>query len=107
MVAILNALFRHAHGYLVTSDPDPTKSRGQEAKVENDTVTCGHCGRIVKVPPMCKPEDMTYELCFGCRRNICLDCHDERVRTNTCDVIEKKLERDEARARFAQDVLGR
>jgi hypothetical protein len=104
MTAILNSLFRQPHGYLVSSDPDPTKSKGQQAVVEHSTVTCGHCGCLVAVPAMCRPEDMPYDLCWGCRRNICLACHEERCRTLTCDVIEKKLERWEASDRLYRDV---
>lgn len=107
MVYILNSLFREPQGYLVTNDPDPTKSRGQKALVENATITCGHHGGLITVPPMCKPQDMPYALCWGCRRNICLTCDAERARTLTCDVIEKKLERWEAGARLARDVTGR
>jgi hypothetical protein len=93
-------------GYFVSTDPDPTKSRGQSAVVESDSITCGHCNRIVLVPPMCKPQDMTYALCWGCRRHICLACDTERARTMTCDVIEKKLERWEANDRFRRELLG-
>lgn len=93
-------------GYLITTDPDPTKSKGQKAVVEQDSVTCGHCSRIVTVPAMCAPNDMPYALCWGCRRNICLKCDDERIRTMRCDVIEKKLERWEAGERLARDLRG-
>lgn len=106
MSAILNSLFRQPHGYLVSSDPDPTKSKGQQAVVEHSTVTCGHCGSLVQVPAMCKPEDMPYALCWGCRRNICLKCDDERIRTMRCDTIDQKLERWEASARFRRDLTG-
>jgi hypothetical protein len=93
-------------GYLITTDPDPTRSKGQKAVVENDTVTCGHCGAIKIIPPMCKPADMPVTQCFGCRRFICLNCDDIRVRTLTCDVIENKLERAEARDRFRRSMEG-
>jgi hypothetical protein len=84
---------RKPGGYLVTTDPDPRRSTGQLGLVENDTITCGHCGALVKVPPMCAPQDMPYAICWGCQRNICAQCDHERARTLTCDVIEKKLER--------------
>lgn len=87
-------------GYLITTDPDPTKSQGQKATVEFDTITCGHCSRLVPVPALCKPEDMPFALCWGCRRHICRQCDAERARTLTCDVIENKLERMEARDRL-------
>ena len=104
MTALLNSLFRQHHGYFVSTDPDPTKSKGQQAVVEKSSITCGHCNRIVLVPAMCKPEDMPYSLCWGCRRNICLACDDVRNRTMRCDTIEQKLERREARDRFLRDV---
>lgn len=101
---ILPALFRQPHGYLVTSDPDPTKSKGQQALVEASTISCGHCNKIVVVPAHCKPEEMTYDLCWGCRRNICLPCAAERDKTLKCDVIEQKLERIEASDRLMRDL---
>jgi hypothetical protein len=104
MANILNSLFRSPQGYFVSSDPDPAKGMGQQAVVEKSSVTCGHCCRIVLVPPMCKPEDTPYALCWGCRRNICLACDEERARTLTCDVIEKKLERWEAKDRFRREL---
>ena len=102
MVHILNPLSRQPQGYLVISDPDPTRSKGQQAIVEYATITCSHCSRVVQIdfgaaePPT--------ELCHGCGRNICRDCVRERARTMKCDVIEKKLERWEASNRFARDL---
>ena len=91
-------------GYFISTDPDPRKGTGQTAVVERDSVTCGHCNRIVLVKPMCQAHEMTYALCWGCRRNICLACDAERAKTLTCDVIEKKLERWEAADRFRREV---
>lgn len=91
-------------GYLVTFDPDPHKSRGQKAKVEMSTITCGHNGELVLVPALCKPEDMPYELCWGCRRFICRKCAAEMARTLKCDVIENKLERAEASSRLLREM---
>lgn len=104
MAHILNSHVFKAHGYLVTSDPDPTKSKGQQAVQEWDTITCGHNGELVRVPPLCKPEDMPYALCWGCRRNICLRCAVEMDRTMKCDVIEAKLERMEAADRLLRSL---
>lgn len=106
MAVILSNLFRQAHGYFVSTDPDPTKSQGQQAVVEKSSVTCGHCNSIVLVKAMCRPEEMPYALCWGCRRNICLKCDAERARTLTCDVIENKLDRWEARDRFRRELSG-
>lgn len=103
-MAVLSSLFRQPHGYLVSTDPDPAKALGQAAIVEFNTITCGHGGELIRVPAMCKPEDMPYALCWGCRRNICLKCDAERARTLTCDVIENKLERAEARERFRREL---
>jgi hypothetical protein len=100
MANILPSLFREPQGYLVTDDPDPTKSTGQKARTEHTTISCGHCNKIVIVKAMCSPQDVPYALCWGCRRNICLACDNERSRTLKCDVIEKKLERWEAADRL-------
>jgi len=102
MVAILNSLFRRPQGYLVSTDPDPTKSKGQQPIVEYATITCGHCGSLVKVD-LKAPQPPT-ELCYGCQRNICSRCIAERARTMKCDVIENKLERWEAKDRFHRDL---
>jgi hypothetical protein len=107
MVGILSNLFRQPHGYLVSNDPDPTKSKGQKAVEEFHTITCGHGGELVRVPAMCKPQDMPYALCWGCRRNICLKCADEMDRTGKCDVIENKLERIEAGNRMMREIGAR
>lgn len=91
-------------GYLISVDPDPTKSKGQQAVVENSTFTCGHCGGIVVVPPMCAPNDMPGATCWGCRRLICTKCDHQRVQSMRCDVIENKLERWEGRERMLRDM---
>ena len=36
-------------GYAVFKDPDPWRSKGQVSVVENDTATCCHCNRIIKL----------------------------------------------------------
>lgn len=101
-------------GYFISTDPDPRKGTGQTAVIEMDSVTCGHggapgkplCGKIILVPPLCKPEDMPFEQCWGCRRYICRDCAAEMHRTLKCDVIENKIERIEAADRFRREVSG-
>lgn len=98
-------MFREG-GYLVTTDPDPTKSKGQQAVVERSTFTCGHCGSIVVVPPNCAANDMPGGLCWGCRRFICNTCETIRTQTMKCDVIENKLERAEASARLKRSISG-
>ena len=94
MATILNSLFRKPQGYLEVTDPDPTKSKGQVGRQEFLTITCRHCGSLVKVDTSL-PEPPT-ELCYGCNSNICLKCVAERRQTMKCDVIENKLERWEA-----------
>jgi len=96
MANILNNLFRQQQGYLEVTDPD----KGREHVQKFATITCGHRGELVRVPPNCKPEAMPYALCWGCRRNICLKCDAELNRTNKCVVIEQHLEEMEARERF-------
>ena len=95
MVHIISPLFRQPQGYFCSTDPDPTKSKGQKALIEYTTITCGHCNAIVLVD-LKAPEPPT-EICYGCMRNICKKCVAERAQTIKCDVIEKKLERWEAR----------
>lgn len=60
-----------------------------------EAFTCGHCNFVTKVRPMCDPADAG-GLCKRCMRLICAGCTQKG-----CDVIEKKLERAEAR----QDAL--
>lgn len=95
---------RNPGGYFISTDPDPRKGTGQTAVIERDSITCGHGGEIVLVPPLCKPEDMPYAICWTCRRFICLKCDAERVKTLTCDVIENKIERMEAKDRFRREI---
>lgn len=102
MVHIINPLFRQPQGYLVTTDPDPHKSAGQQATSEHATITCGHCNQIVIVD-LKAPEPPT-ELCHGCMRNICPKCVAERRNMMKCDVIENKLERMENAGRFRREI---
>lgn len=96
--------FRKPQGYLLITDPDPTKSRSQQAVQEYITQTCGHCGALVTVD--LRAAEPPTELCYGCQRNICKKCVAERAQTMRCDVIENKLERWEARDRFRRDLAG-
>jgi hypothetical protein len=104
MARIVSPYFDKPQGYLLVTDPDPTKSKGQRATAEFITQTCGHCGSLVRVD-LSAPEPPT-ELCYGCRRNICKSCVQERATTMRCDVIENKLERWEARDRLRRDIGG-
>ena len=95
---IKSPVFGRPQGYFVSTDPDPTKSKGQNAVTEMSSITCGHCGSLVLVN-LKAPEPPT-ELCYGCQRNICKTCVAERRNVMRCDVIEDKLERWEARDRL-------
>ena len=84
-------------GYLIAEDPDPWRSRGQVSVMEHDTLTCGHCGRVVKlvINKDVRPERAAFELdaksvsgCRRCGQFVCDPC-----RRFGCDPIEAKLER--------------
>jgi hypothetical protein len=86
-------------GYAVITSPKEsianldgvTKDRIYEGDSKYDTSTCGHCGRVTHIKPGMRPEDCG-GLCKICMRLICPQCVGF-----SCDVIEKKLERAEAR----------
>lgn len=75
---------RRPQGYAVITSPDGVR--------ECDTITCGHCQRIVHVGARKRVEDIG-GLCKSCMRPICGPCVDK----GNCDPFEKKLERAEAR----------
>jgi hypothetical protein len=78
---------RRPGGYAVITDPDaPVR--------EIDTFTCGHCNRVVHVPPRCDPATLGGQ-CKMCMTLICPACAGKPG----CDPFEKKLERMEARGR--------
>lgn len=79
-------MFR-AGGYAFSFD-------GGGIRQEADTFTCQHCNHIVIVRPKCDPADLG-GMCRLCMKMICPKCVD----VGTCDPIEKKLERWEARDR--------
>jgi len=64
-----------------------------------DTFKCGHCQRIVKVPPRCAPEKMG-GMCKTCSSLICPRC----VQIEKCIPFELKLERIESRNRFLRQA---
>lgn len=102
-------------GYAIATDPDPWRSRGQLSVVENDTATCCHCSRIIKLvfgDP--KPGRVLWEQnvkkVLVCRRCIgpggarsaivCAECS-----TKECNPIERQLDKMEraTRSRFYCD----
>lgn len=81
-----------AQGYAILADPD-------KATVERDTYTCGHCQRVVFVPPRADPATLG-GWCGGCSRLICAGCERRKAETLTCTPIEQWLAQQEHRARF-------
>lgn len=77
--------YGYSRGMLIYSGP--------EGERQAETFTCGHCNYVTLVPPRMDPADMG-GFCRMCTRLICAGC----ANAMTCDVIEKKLERSEARA---------
>lgn len=80
---------------------------GEDVSYERDTITCGHCCRVVVVKPatvntvyLLPQLDGTWKEepgagCRACMKAICLQCYDEGI----CLPIEKRLEIAEAAAR--------
>jgi len=58
-----------------------------------DTVTCKHCQHIMHVPHKVSERDNVVGWCSACDSPICMEC----LKLGTCDVIEKKLVRWEAK----------
>jgi len=89
-------------GYLIKTDPDPWRSKGQVSVVENDTITCSHCNRLVKlVLGDVAPGREAFEQnakdvawCRNCNGFICNPC-----RKFSCDPVEEKLGRWEKQNR--------
>ena len=89
---------RQPHGYLIITDPArPT--------YEADTVTCGHCNRIVVtqagtgatvylLPHGAGWREVAGAFCRLCMRPVCLACHAR----GTCDPWERQVEQIERRA---------
>lgn len=89
---------RKAQGYAQIVGPlghkgRPVEPQGLRDWGEADTFTCGHCNRIVHVPPRTDPANIG-GLCKQCMSLVCSKC----VATGRCDPLEKKIERMEAKA---------
>lgn len=59
---------RNPQGYGVITDPAFSQP------IEHDTFTCGHCNRIVIVPPKFNGEAMPGGFCRGCSGFMCENC---------------------------------
>ena len=96
---------RRPGGYAQIVDPD-------QPLLERDTVTCGHCNRIIFVKPgsattiyLLHHRDgrVTEEagaFCRVCMRPVCLPCHDQ----GSCTPWEKMLELAESRGRLLRSL---
>lgn len=89
---------RNAGGYLIITDPEVA------APIERDTVSCGHCNRVVEVKagtgatvylwwswPQQRYQEEAGAFCRCCMKPVCLRCHD----LGTCTPLEKWLEQQE------------
>lgn len=89
-------------GYATITSPEaaPAKLDGfqcietRAGVTEFDTMSCGHCCRVIHVQSRQRPEDIG-GLCKLCMRPICPQCVDH----GGCDPLEKKLARAEERER--------
>lgn len=85
---------RRPGGYAVISDPQQS-----QPVLETDTFTCGHCQKIVPVPPRCDPADLG-GLCKVCMRLVCPVCHGQ----GSCTPFEKRIEQQEAKGRMLRSM---
>lgn len=104
---------RNPGGYGIVTSPVPTALRFADGRreymragvFETDTYTCGHgfCGgRVVSVRPGEDPTN-TGALCKKCMKIVCRHCVNlGRQQGITCDPLEAKIERAEARDRLRQ-----
>ena len=89
-------------GYLLITDPVAAQS------VERDTISCGHCNRVVEVKAgssstvflrwsrsQQRYQEEPGAFCRCCMKPVCLPCHDIGV----CMPLEKWLEQQEAAGR--------
>lgn len=90
-VTALQSTMRNPHGCLILS--------GEGGETHCDTFKCGHCQKIVPVPPKCAAEKLGGQ-CKVCMALVCPACY----RLGRCDPFEKKLERIESRSRFLRQA---
>lgn len=72
--------------------------------VERDTLTCGHCSRIVHVQPLSRPEDVGGQ-CRVCMALICYPCY-LRMAKYGCEPFIKKIEQIEHQERMKLIYTG-
>lgn len=75
------------------------RTTGPGGVEEHETFTCGHCQRIVHVPPRAAPASLG-GVCKLCMRLVCPSCNAR----GKCDPFERKLEREEARERSRRSM---
>jgi hypothetical protein len=90
---------------------------GDGRPTERDSISCGHCNKIVFVKPgtgattylifhstdpTVPPTEEPGAFCRVCMSPVCLPCHD----VGTCRPIEKWLEQEEARDRLYRRVVS-
>lgn len=99
---------RNPGGYGIVSSPISTKVDFGQGRIEyiqagifeTDTFSCGHCGRVTTVRPRIDAADVG-ALCKKCMKVVCRQCVNLGRKYNlTCDPLERKLERAEARERL-------
>ena len=91
---------RKPNGYATIFSPTPSKANlggmGEveirEGTFEVDSAQCGHCQKVIHVPPRAHPNFLS--ICRVCMRPTCEQCS-----AGECDVFEKKLARMEERER--------
>jgi hypothetical protein len=86
-------------GYLTIQEHDRVR------KIEVDTLTCGHCNRIILLHDMA---GALIQECAGfcrvCMTTICLDCNGVLL-VRGCTPFEKRVENSERRQMAIQGML--
>ena len=85
-----------SRGYLVETD----RVSGKVVR-ECDTFTCGHCNRVVPVPPRAAPAQLG-GTCGNCQALICPRC----AQDGRCTPFEERIARYEQQQRFRAQLGG-
>ena len=85
---------RKPQGYAITVEPG-------KKDVEEDTITCCHCNKVVFLKPRQDPTEVG-GFCRLCMMHTCSECADN----GTCTPFEKRLEAMEAKDRLRRSILG-